>query len=266
MTQSQTPLSLKRALALSTGLHLLLAPLFVTSLALFVGAGIALSPSGTVDQERLTVSTITFERRVRHEAPSVKRPASEAPHTIQRRSELSARVAQVHVAPRARVLSKAAPKSVEAVTEEAPPVALAPVGPVAPPRAAEATTTQAMPVSTPSPVPTASSSPAAVVAAAPTVQTVAARGYDGPVGGWGQNFEKPIVADEASLNDLRARFHSSLSVSIAVDENGKATRISIPGSVPSDERSELEHRLSGIRYVPAECNGLRCAGTLQILL
>ena len=33
-----------------------------------------------------------------------------------------------------------------------------------------------------------------------------------------------------------------------------------------EAREEIVQRLSAVRYVPAECNGLRCAGTLVVSL
>ncbi|MBD5656323.1 MAG: hypothetical protein IAI50_14255 [Candidatus Eremiobacteraeota bacterium] len=87
-----------------------------------------------------------------------------------------------------------------------------------------------------------------------------------PPGGWGQSFEKPLIADDAALADLRSRYHARSAVTVDVDEAGHATRIVLPSGLTDDVRAEIEKRLRELRYVPAECNGLRCDGTLQILI
>ena len=85
-----------------------------------------------------------------------------------------------------------------------------------------------------------------------------------PNGGWGQNFANPLLADESALDDLRAKYHGSASVQ--VDESGHAVKVVINGALSADARAEIEKRLMALRYVPAECNGLRCGGTLQLTL
>ncbi len=87
---------------------------------------------------------------------------------------------------------------------------------------------------------------------------------DVPAGGWGQNFANPLLADESALDDLRAKYHGSASVQ--VDETGHAVKVVINGTLTPDARAEIEKRLMALRYVPAECNGLRCGGTLQLTL
>jgi hypothetical protein len=110
-------------------------------------------------------------------------------------------------------------------------------------------------------MPTPSATPAATVAEASST-----RGIEVPPGGWGQNFESPIVADDATLAELRARYHDVAGVSVEVDDSGHATRVTLPNGLPDDVRADLERRLLELRYVPAECNGLRCAGTLAFSL
>jgi len=57
-----------------------------------------------------------------------------------------------------------------------------------------------------------------------------------------------------------------VAVRADVDEAGHATRVVAPASMPADLRTALEHELLALHYVPAECNGLRCGGTLQLSL
>ena len=85
-----------------------------------------------------------------------------------------------------------------------------------------------------------------------------------PNGGWGQNFANPLLADESALDDLRAKYHGTASVQ--VDEAGHAVKVVLAGSLTPEARDEIEKRLLSLHYVPAECNGLRCTGTLQLAL
>ncbi len=130
----------------------------------------------------------------------------------------------------------------------------------------EATHAPAMPTPTTT---LATAEPTAAPTPSPTgvPRVVAARAESGiPPGGWGASFEKPLVADEAALDDLRARYRGARTVRVDVDEAGHATRVIGPANMPSDQRAALEHELLALRYVPAECNGLRCGGTLQLSL
>jgi len=53
---------------------------------------------------------------------------------------------------------------------------------------------------------------------------------------------------------------------VAVNEAGRAVSVSLPVGLSADARADLERRLRELRYVPAECNGLRCDGKLEITL
>ena len=117
--------------------------------------------------------------------------------------------------------------------------------------------------------PLAIAEPTSVAAPTPTAiaPVVAVRADSGiPAGGWGASFEKPLVADETALDDLRARYRGARAIRVDVDEAGHATRVVAPASMPADLRTALEHELLALHYVPAECNGLRCGGTLQLSL
>ena len=91
---------------------------------------------------------------------------------------------------------------------------------------------------------------------------------DVPSGGWGQSFSKPLVADDDALASLRATLHATgpLVAEVTVDDTGHATHATLPASLADDVRAEIERRLLALRYVPAECNGLRCSATLSIAL
>ena len=51
-----------------------------------------------------------------------------------------------------------------------------------------------------------------------------------------------------------------------VDETGRAVKVVVSNALPPDVRLEIETRLLSLHYVPAECNGLRCSGTLSVNL
>ncbi len=89
-----------------------------------------------------------------------------------------------------------------------------------------------------------------------------------PPGGWGQSFEKPLIADDAALSALRAEVHAATPIVavVDVDDGGHVTHVTLPSSLDDDARADLERRLRELRFVPAECNGQRCDGTLQLLL
>jgi len=65
---------------------------------------------------------------------------------------------------------------------------------------------------------------------------------------------------------LRAKYHFAAAITISVDENGRAVKVNVPASVPTDARDEIQKRLAALRYIPAECNGLRCAALLSITI
>jgi len=85
-----------------------------------------------------------------------------------------------------------------------------------------------------------------------------------PPGGWGQSFGHPLIADDAQLAELKSRYH--LTAAIAIEVDGHAMRVALPASLAAHARTELERKLMEMRYVPAECNGLRCQGTLELVL
>ena len=141
------------------------------------------------------------------------------------------------------------------------------------------------PVPTPEPVPTPTRTAAAVhtVAAAnadstektttgvqattaPAEQATPVRAMfaEAPPGGWGQNFRDPMVFDDAALAALRSHYRGIVA-HVDVDEDGHAVHVTLEGSgLDSDSRADIERQLMTVRYVPAECNGLRCAASLVL--
>jgi len=259
--------SLKHALGLSTVLHVLVAPLFVVSSVVLVGAGQSAEPLGFRSGAVTTVTMMTIEHRTRHPAvhaqairptPSQRlAPKRELPKA-RRSASVDTPAQSVAGAPSTRGQVAASEGSaVLSVVRE--PIVTQPV---------EAATLAPKVESAPTAAPTSGaappSQPAVTVALASSMQSAAGHGYDAPNGGWGQNFERPLIADEVPLNDLRAKYHFSATITVNVDETGHATRVTFPNSIPAEARPDIEKRLTALRYVPAECNGLRCAAALAI--
>jgi hypothetical protein len=242
----------RRALGLSVLLHGLVAPLFV---ALLIGVD-DLRPEGP-----LTASGLFSISILHRPAPAPARP-QQRPHT-------PARPAALVEAPSHSIRTALAPATQRHASGR--PTKTRRVALVAP-------------LPTPLPTPTVRATPAAtapskaVAQAQPTAQgpappteppatpepTRAVAFVDPPAGGWGQNFHDPTVLDSEALADLHARYHGAVA-HVDVDENGHAERVSIDGpGLDAEAVAALERKLMDIRYVPAECNGLRCAASLEL--
>lgn len=243
MSRTTSEHSLKRAFGFSTALHLLGAALF----PLFLVRALVPEPSA----ERVIVqrkppsqrSLLTLRRISRQEHPPIEaphlvtarlvaEPASPVPAFTARRTLVAAVHRIAHPLPTARGQAPAIPlrNNVSA--------------PVAPPAVASAR---------------AAASPPAVPAteASPPVA---------PVGGWGE-FARPLVADSEALARIRTRYAKSGLIRITIDEGGHATEIDFTQSALDEGlRTALEQQLKTLRYLPAECNGLHCAGALDIIL
>lgn len=283
--------SLVRAAIASLVLHLLAVPLFTTA---DVSHDPLFAHADGRSDEATHVSTITFDRArgvaARRERTSFERPR---PHPATSPVVASARVVPTtkpdrrpltterreHSTERARprqTTGSALAAGDRAVARVASPrrAAIALTLQTAAPERDAATpmlaiTPAARESETPAPE-RVQSKPAAMPPPIATPETplaaVAARDGDIPPGGWGQSFAKPLVADEATLAELRAKYRGLRAIAIDVDASGHATHVAIPESVTGDARVELARVLSNARYVPAECNGLRCTGTMLLVL
>jgi hypothetical protein len=162
-------------------------------------------------------------------------------HTIGPAVQITVAALPLHVAKRTAVVALAQPERVLTLATAAP----GPAPAISP---------------TSTPLPTISATPAVIA------EDTSARGSDVPLGGWGQTFEHPLIADDSALDDLRAHYHAVSRATIEVDETGKPLRVMLPAGLADDVRADLERALMDLRYVPAECNGLHCAGTLELIL
>lgn len=120
------------------------------------------------------------------------------------------------------------------------------------------------------PEPTATPRPAATVAAATPLPTPAATPTDAPTVGanfgglFSQNYP-PAIAAPADLATIRSHIGGPLHIRVDVDETGHATDVRFIRP-PGDEALAMQIRseLLAMHYVPADCNGLHCDGTLEI--
>jgi hypothetical protein len=141
-----------------------------------------------------------------------------------------------------------APTASTSAASAAPEAPREPDPGVAPARVAAATT-QAV---------EASPGPAAPPSAAPTS---AAQGDEG-VGNFGETYPASI---EPTLRSALAAVGSGFVVRVTVDENGHATSIEFMRAPPDTTlREALRVKLLAARFIPAACNGLRCAGTVEL--
>jgi hypothetical protein len=244
----------KRALGLSVLLHVGAAPLFV---AVFAGSLIPVPETISVTSGALPA---TIEHRAPRQAPSravarqaaPRKPASE-PVSTERATR--------------RIIATSARKPLGSPTHAPPRLAIAIPTPVPSPSVAASAAVPAQ-----SAEDTASAAPPAPAQVAenpepkPSAAVVLARSIEpAPAGGWGQNFRDPTVLDDSALAALHARYRGAATVRVDVDEDGHATRVSIDGShLDADARADIERELLTLRYVPAECNGLRCAASLEL--
>ena len=275
-----TGFSLRRALIVSAALH------FVAAALLVVGPRSSASSTGQgsgVSSEAVRVSTITIA--FRPHAAAVKSAAS-APvrsSTVVVKTARTPKKGVVSIAPAklahpaparvagAQALAHRASKAVVASASVARDEAGQRLDETTRERATNPNETGAGATAAPTPtqeklaVPLVAPSPTAT----PLAETVAlAQNHapiDAPNGGWGQS-AKPIVEDDDELVKLRAAAHASGKVSIEIDDRGNATRVTLPPSLSSDLRAELEKEFLAMHYLPAECNGLKCVGTLQLTL
>jgi len=241
-----TPQRDRIAIGISIAVHCCVLAL----LALIPGASF---PTTEPDERTLLVGQIRIEHRpppriaVARRAPAAPAPVPQPPAA---RPVIHALIATGHA-------SRAMVVATEARAAYVPPAAAAPkqkpvvnyeptrVAAVATQRTAE-TAAQPAPTSAP---------------ASPAPSPVAARGEDG-IGNFGETYPASV---EPSLRATLFAGISGIVVRITVDESGRATSIEFVRA-PADtaQREELRTRLLAAHFIPANCNGLRCTGTVEL--
>jgi hypothetical protein len=120
----------------------------------------------------------------------------------------------------------------------------------------------------PAPVQVAVAKPAAAAAeatsgpvASPAPSPVVAQHEEG-IGNFSETYPASV---EPSARSVLLAGVNGVTVRITVDENGRATSIEfLRGPADAALRDELRTRLLAAHFIPAACNGLRCAGTLEL--
>ncbi len=98
----------------------------------------------------------------------------------------------------------------------------------------------------------------------PVTQARSVESQTGPAN-WGTHFDAPVLLDRALYSDVIAQLPKRGTITIAVDDRGRATdvRIDAPGLDPS-VIADLRARLLAARYATVERDGISFDGTLTI--
>ena len=98
--------------------------------------------------------------------------------------------------------------------------------------------------------------------AAPSATPAVVAREDG-IGNFGEDY--PAKVDPQSRGGLFAGITETVQLKVSVDESGRAIAIEFVRA-PADPATlqELRARLMAARFIPAVCNGLRCAGTVPL--
>jgi hypothetical protein len=241
-----TPQRDRTAIGISIALHCCVLAL----LALLPGASF---PTTDPDERTLLVGQIRIERRP--PPPPIARPrrAPAAPAVPQQQAFRPV----IHTLVATGRASRAMLVATEARAAYVPQTAAAPKQP---PVTEHAATRVAAVVTRPS-TQTASQPAPTAPPASPAPSPVAAQREDG-IGNFGETYPASV---EPSLRATLFAGVSGIVVRITVDESGHATSIEFVRA-PADtaQREELRTRLLAAHFIPANCNGLRCSGTVEL--
>ena len=103
---------------------------------------------------------------------------------------------------------------------------------------------------------------APTTAPAARVPSPAPAQHDDGIGNFGETYPASV---EPALRATLFAGVSGIVVRITVDESGHATSIEFVRPPPdATQREELRTRLLAARFIPANCNGLRCMGTVEL--
>jgi hypothetical protein len=108
-------------------------------------------------------------------------------------------------------------------------------------------------VPTPSPAPVPTRSPPAVAAAS--------------FGGLFSADYPPALAAPSEVAEIRALVGGPARIHVDVDETGQATSVRFISPIADPQIAQaVRDKLLALHYVPADCNGLHCEGTLELRL
>ena len=123
------------------------------------------------------------------------------------------------------------------------------------------TTTRLAAVATQPVAETASQPAPTTPPATPAPSPVAAQRDEG-IGNFGETYAPSV---EPSLRAALFAGVNGIVVRITVDESGHATSIEfVRAPADAGQREELRTRLLAAHFIPANCNGLRCSGTVEL--
>jgi hypothetical protein len=232
----------RRGIALSLAFHCCAAAL--VALIPLGGASIG---AGTGSVTGAPVFIFHVQRRQSAPAKPVEKRESPAPSVV---SETASQPMTVRVIPEHRGNRGRPGVPVPLAAPAAVPLPAAVVASAAPPTAAPATDVPAAEV--------------AATAAAPAPTATARVAALGPAN-WGSRWDTPTLRDRALLDETLARIGRRGSVTIAVDDSGRATEVRIvaPG-LDAAAIEDLRQRLLAARYLPVERDGIAFAGTMQL--
>ncbi len=211
-------------------------------------------PVDDPDERLLLASTIRIEHRPPAHAALTRRSLAPRAETARPaiRPVIHTAITVEHAA-RRLVVAPEAPNAYAPRSRRAIPAT--PVAPVSPPDADPGpVTTQAAPdqVAAANPAPSPAPSAAPVATGTPSEEGI---------GNFGETY--PASIEPALRSALRA-VGTGFDVRITVDENGHATAIEFVRSPDPAVREELRAKLLAARFIPAACNGLRCAGMFEL--
>jgi len=247
VTAARTPRRDRIAIASSIALHLCV----LASLAALPRASF---PVDDPDERVLLSKLIQIEHRPKPPPPRVV----VAPRALAQ--PVPAPQASVPVIHAAVTVEHAARKLVVAAEHRA---AYAPSQNAAPKREPDrpVVTRAAFVASKPAAAAVAEPAPTTAPVASPAPSAVVAQREEG-IGNFSETY--PASIEPAARGQLLAGV-AGFVVRITVDENGRATSIEFVRA-PADAamRDELRTRLLAAHFIPAACNGLRCAGTVEL--
>ena len=210
-------------------------------------------PATDPDERALLTGQIRIEHRPQPRIAHARRAAA-APAVLQQqaaRPVIHTLIATGHASRKMLVATEA--RAAYAPSQRAEPTHQ--------PVAASYATTRLAAVATQPVTETASQAAPTTAPATPAPSPVAAQRDEG-IGNFGETYPASV---EPGLRASLFAGISGIDVRITVDESGHATSVEFVRA-PADaaQREELRTRLLAAHFIPANCNGLRCTGTVEL--
>jgi outer membrane biosynthesis protein TonB len=209
-------------------------------------------PADEPDERALLAGFIRIERAPPTQRPAPRAPPSPAPARTQPVERPPIRAAVAHVQAGHGQVVAAEPRYVAPLADKPAPRHARAAPAHAPVVVAAATETPAPRPPSMTPTPAPSPAPSSLLAARDI----------GP-GNFGESY--PARPMPGMLDALRTRLNGHVVVQVAVDERGHATSVTIVSGIDDPAlRDEVTRTLLAASYIPASCNGLGCAATVEL--